>query len=135
MERARRDTLRGSLAVAGPRLVAIESPFMRTGDTHDQRKESLRRNLRYLRAAMRDCIERGEAPFASHGLYTQPGVLDDDNPEQREAGILAGFAWASSAEARVVYVDLGISPGMQRGIDHAVAIGQPVEMRRIPGWS
>lgn len=48
-------------------LVIIESPY--AGDVD--------RNLEYLRAAMRDCLKRGEAPFASHALYTQPGVLDD----------------------------------------------------------
>lgn len=46
------------------RLVIIESPF--AGDVV--------RNLRYLRACMRDCLRRGEAPYASHALYTQPGV-------------------------------------------------------------
>ena len=50
--------------------VIIESPF--AGDVD--------RNLRYARAAMRDCLLRGESPYASHLLYTQPGVLNDDIP-------------------------------------------------------
>lgn len=41
------------------KLVVVESPY--AGDVE--------RNLRYLRAAMADCLARGEAPFASHGLY------------------------------------------------------------------
>ncbi len=54
------------------RRVIIESPFAASNGY------SVEENLAYLRAAMRDCLKRGEAPFASHGLYTQPGVLDDD---------------------------------------------------------
>lgn len=88
------------------RLVIVESPY--AGDIEE--------NLRYLRAAMRDCLLRGEAPFASHGLYTQPGVLRDEIPEEREHGITAGFAWRRVSCATVVYTDLGISklPGWGR---------------------
>lgn len=108
------------------RLVIIESPY--AGDVE--------RNLRYLRACMRDCLMRGEAPFASHGLYTQPGVLDDTVPEQRTLGIEAGFAWRPRAEATVVYLDLGCTVGMVLGITQAEEMGQPVERRRLGGeWS
>ena len=99
--------------------VCIESPF--AGDVE--------RNLRYLRACMADCIARGEAPYASHGLYTQPGVLDDDDPAERTLGIAAGFAWAEVASKRVVYMDLGMSKGMLAGIRHAEELNQPVEER------
>ena len=89
--------------------VMIESPY--AGDVE--------RNLRYLRACMADCLRRGEAPFASHGLYTQPGVLDDNDPEDRKLGIEAGFSWRRFADYTVVYCDLGITPGMIKGIEHA----------------
>jgi hypothetical protein len=91
------------------RLVIIESPF--AGD--------VARNLRYLRAAMRDCLRRDEAPYASHALYTQPGVLDDGDIEQRKLGMQSGFAWRAVAEATVVYTDLGVTDGMAAGIRHA----------------
>ena len=107
------------------RRVIIESPF--AGDVET--------NLRYLRAAMRDCLLRGEAPFASHGLYTQPGVLDDDIPSEREHGIQAGFAWRSASDLTVVYTDLGITRGMDYGIKHAEKDGRPIEFRQIEGWS
>lgn len=89
--------------------VIIESPY--AGD--------VARNLRYVRACMRDAFLRGEAPYASHALYTQPGVLRDDVPEERELGIRAGFAWRAAAEVTAVYQDLGISGGMQLGVEHA----------------
>ena len=102
--------------------VVVESPF--AGDVE--------RNLRYVRAAMHDCLIRGEAPYASHALYTQEGVLDDDIPEERELGIHAGFAFRSQCQKTVVYEDLGISRGMQYGIDHAEKLGHPVEYRKLP---
>lgn len=105
------------------RRVIIESPY--AGDINN--------NLRYLRACMRDCLLRGEAPFASHGLYTQRGVLRDEVPEEREHGIQAGFAWRQTAEATVVYTDLGTSRGMEYGIKHATELGHPIEYRTLGG--
>ena len=102
-------------------LVLIESPF--AGDEE--------RNLRYARAAMRDCLLRGEAPFASHLLYTQPGVLDDAVRTERDLGIQAGLTWGAQAAKTVVYTDFGISSGMEFGIARARDEGRPVEYRQI----
>jgi hypothetical protein len=103
------------------RLVCIESPY--AGDVEA--------NLTYGRACLADCLRRGEAPIASHLLYTQPGVLDDTVLAERMQGIHAGFAWNKHAEATVVYMDRGISRGMQYGIDAAKAAGRPVEYRTL----
>lgn len=91
--------------------------------------------LKYARAAMRDCLQRGEAPYASHLLYTQPGVLDDDKPDERALGIEAGLQWGAVAYKTVVYTDLGISEGMRQGIDRAKCDNRDVEYRTLPGWS
>lgn len=107
------------------RFVILESPY--AGDVE--------RNLRYARACMKDCLARGEAPFASHLLYTQPGVLDDGKPEERALGIRAGLELARRADATVVYVDLGISSGMRAGIASAEALKRPVELRHLEGWA
>lgn len=101
--------------------VILETPF--AGDVET--------NLTYLRRCMRDCLLRGEAPFASHGLYTQPGVLQDDVREERAKGIRAGFAWRSMSVKTVVYTDLGITDGMRLGIEHAHDLSHPVEYREI----
>jgi hypothetical protein len=45
-------------------------------------------------------IIAGEAPIASHLLYTQPGVLRDEIPEERRHGIDAGLAWGAVAHDR-----------------------------------
>lgn len=104
--------------------VLIESPYA----------GSVERNLRYIRAAMRDCLLRGEAPFASHALYTQDGVLNDLAKDEREIGIEAGLVWGAAAEFTAVYADLGISDGMEIGIRRARSIGRPVEQRSLRGW-
>jgi hypothetical protein len=80
---------------------------------------------------MHDCLLRGEAPLASHLLYTQPGILDDNKPDERKFGIDAGLEWGKVAEATVVYLDLGISRGMSYGIANAQDAGRPIEYRNI----
>jgi hypothetical protein len=101
--------------------VIIESPY--AGDVE--------RNLEYGRACLRDSLMRGESPIASHMLYTQSGVLDDDNPTERILGIEAGLAWGEVSDGTVVYNDYGISIGMLYGINRAHALGKPVEFRYL----
>lgn len=108
-----------------PRRVIIESPY--AAPNQDGQND----NVAYARAAMLDSLNRGEAPFASHLLYTQ--VLNDDVIEQRHQGIEAGLAWGNVAEATVVYTDRGISAGMQAGIDRAEFENHPVEFRHLEG--
>lgn len=107
------------------RRVVVESPYSGDVDLH----------LRYLRAALRDCALRGESPYASHGLLTQPGVLDDLDPEERRLGISLGCEWREVAHATVFYTDLGWSNGMREGLRHAEVIGHPIEYRTLGGWS
>lgn len=107
------------------RLVILESPY--AGPT----KEQIDANVEYARACVRDSLLRGEAPIASHLLYTQPGVLDDLVPAERALGCEAGLAWGRVAEATVVYLDYGMSEGMHVGVRRAVAEGRPIEMRSI----
>lgn len=104
-----------------PRVV-VETPFR--GDRE--------RNLAYLKGALKDCIKRGEAPFASHAIYTQ--VLDDNDPTEREIGISLGFNWMMQADFVAVYTDLGITEGMRRGIEQAQKLGLAVEYRVLSEW-
>ncbi|SRR6266705_1181755 len=106
------------------RKVIVESPF--AGD--------IETNIRYARAAIRDCLLRGEAPFASHLLYTQEGVLKDEVPEERRHGIDAGLVWGATADATVVYTDRGMSRGMQYGVANAEKVGRSIEYRTLEGW-
>ena len=110
------------------RLVIMESPF------GNKDPKIVEENKRYARLCMHDCLMRGDAPFASHLLYTQEGVLDDNIPEERNFGIEAGLAWGAVAEATVVYLDRGMSRGMEYGVERAGLDGRPVETRYLPNY-
>ena len=73
--------------------VILESPY--AGD--------IERNVKYARMAVRDSLSKGEAPIASHLLYTQEGILKDEIPEERQWGIDAGLAWKEVAVKHVFY--------------------------------
>jgi len=115
------------------KLVIVESPYAGAGRWP---LSMLRRwrNILYARRCVRDSLSRGEAPIASHLLYTQPGILDDFKPAERQWGIDAGLAWRAVAEASVVYTDRGISKGMEYGMTAAAAAGIPVELRTLPDY-
>lgn len=115
------DDLRRKLAPPARPFVVIESPF--AGEVE--------RNVAYARAAVADSLRRGEAPFASHLLYTQPGILDDTIPAERSLGINAGLELGLRADLTAVYSDFGLSRGMQLGIEAAIAAGRPVEFRSL----
>jgi len=78
-----------------------------------------------------DSLSRGEAPIASHLLYTQPGILDDNIPEERKKGIESGLAWQRVADLIAVYTDFGISSGMWEGIQKAKMNEIEIEYRMI----
>ena len=107
------------------KLVILESPF--AADT----PEGIQQNIEYARRCVRDSLSRGEAPIASHLLYTQDGILNDAIPHERQWGIDAGLSWKAVAHASVVYVDRGISKGMTYGIAAAWEAGLAIEYRRI----
>lgn len=103
-------------------LVIIESPF--AGE--------ITRNIAYARQAMRDSLLRGEHPIASHLLYTQPGILDDDKPDERKRGIEAGLAWRKAAQKAVFYTGRDWSAGMIAARAVYDAEGFPYEIRNMP---
>jgi hypothetical protein len=107
------------------RFVIVESPY--AGD--------IEANEKYARECLHDCLMRGEAPFASHLLYTQRGVLDDLKPDERNRGIDAGLEIAKRADATVVYLDHGISKGMEYGMTAALKAHRVMEYRWFNGRS
>jgi hypothetical protein len=110
--------------------VVIESPY--AADT----AAGVARNMRYARACMAYCIANDAAPFASHLLYTQPGVLNDKDPAERKNGMRAGFAVAAKLQERWFFIDLGMTDGMLRGEEAAAKMTPPQKTRRIslPDW-
>lgn len=105
--------------------VIIESPFRGNDGSFA--------NVKYSRQCMRDALDRGESPFASHLLYTQKGVLDDSIPEERDKGIKAAEGWLEVADYVVIYADFGITLGMAKGIAKAARLGKTLKFRWING--
>jgi hypothetical protein len=90
-------------------------------------------NVKYSRQCIRDCLNRGESPFASHLLYTQKGILDDTIAEERRKGIDAAIGWLEVADYIAVYMDRGVTTGMLYGITRAARLGKPVKLRWLEG--
>jgi len=103
--------------------VVIESPFALDGE--------IERNVTYARRAVSFCVHQGMAPIASHLLFTQEGILDDNIPAERKLGMGAGFAWLPQAERVLVFCDYGIGPGMYEGIGRAHELGIPITYMKI----
>ena len=104
------------------KLVIIESPY--AGDIEG--------NTAYARAAVRDSLQRGEAPIASHLLYPQPGILREDVTSERAWGIAAGLAWRHVSDLTAFYTDRGWSSGMKAALEAAQAEGRAYEFRSTP---
>ena len=98
--------------------VVVESPF--AGGW---------KNVLYSRECIRDCLDRGESPFASHLLYTQKGILDDSVPDERRRGIEAANGWLEVADYVAVYMDLGVTRGMLIGVAKAARLAKPIHLR------
>lgn len=105
--------------------VLLESPY-RNNDPAE-----VQANIDYARKCVRDSVLRGEAPIASHLLFTQPGVLNDNVSDERALGIEAGLAWMSYADKMVVYCDRGVSDGMREAMRRAQHSGLEVELREL----
>ena len=100
--------------------VVLESPY---GGTNKER------NRCYAQRCMHHSLMLDESPIAFHLLYTQ--VLDADDAPQRKRGIDLSQRWYEDADAVAVYMDFGITKGMQQGIDLATKLGLPIQMRSI----
>lgn len=88
-------------------------------------------NVKYGRQCVRDSIDRGESPFASHLLFTQKGILDDSVASERALGISAADGWLESADHVAIYLDLGLTVGMVIGLKKAFTLGKPIHLRYI----
>jgi hypothetical protein len=85
-------------------------------------------NVALVRAACREVLRAGDAPFAPHLLY--PDLLDDGVADDRAFGIAAGCAWLAAADE--VLVVGPVSDGMRQEIDEALAHGIPVRYAETP---
>lgn len=98
------------------KLIYVASPY--AGD--------IEQNTEFARKACRHVMNEGHAFFAPHLLY--PQLLNDSNPQERQAGLDMGLAMLPRCDELWCYGDR-ISHGMHLEIEEAVRIGIPV--RRV----
>ena len=102
-------------------LVLLESPY------YSEDESVMKENVKFAEACMRNSLMRGEAPMASHLLYTR--VLDEDG--ERSIGMSAAMSWQTVVDKLVVYSDRGITDGMTESINLAVKKGLRIEYRTL----
>jgi hypothetical protein len=102
-------------------IVIVESPY--AADT----PQGIEENVEYARRCMRAILLRGDAPYASHLLYTQPGVLRDEVPGERAMGMNAGWEFYRVAGECAAFIDRGVSKGMYAGLQRAFELFVPVK--------
>jgi hypothetical protein len=98
--------------------VYVVSPYAGdvTGNT-----EAARRYCRYV-------IAQGCMPIASHLLY--PRILKDDDPAERELGLMFGLALLAMTDEVWVFSERGISEGMRQEIHEARRLKKTVRIIR-----
>lgn len=114
------------------RRIIIESPYKADF------REGILANVHYARECVRSRVLAGDAPIASHLLFTQRGILRDDVPDERKLGIDAGLAWLPQAQAQVFFTDRGWSGGMLAALHSrfkwlALLEHVPIEIRALYG--
>lgn len=107
------------------RRVIIESPYAAG------RGFEIEDNIAYARKCVRDRVLKGDAPIASHLLFTQEGILHDGNPEERKLGIEAGLAWTAHACCSIFFTDHGWSSGMLNALSRCIDNNYFFELRKF----
>ena len=96
------------------RKIYVASKY--AGDIRSNTKEALK-HCRYV-------IAEGGMPLASHILYAASGMLKDDDPQERELGLMFGLALLGLCDEVWVFGD--ISSGMAAEIEEAKRLHKPV---------
>jgi hypothetical protein len=91
------------------KTVVLESPYSGSNE------QEIQDNIEYAWKCLQDSCAKGEAPFASHLMYTRTKdrhIKDGDGWITREEGLKRCEAWRAAADLTVFYTDRGWSRGM-----------------------
>lgn len=75
------------------------------------------RNVAAAVTYCRRVIDEGYMPVASHLMYPGTGILNDNDPDERELGLMFGLALLGMCDE--VWVFGSVSPGMAQEIEEA----------------
>lgn len=109
--------------VATKKLVVVETPYA------SENVALLQRHIVYAKLCLSDSLKRGEAPLVSSLLY--PQVLDDRIKLDHDLAMLCSLSWIRGCDMVVVYIDYGITPGMQIAINTAKIKTVKIEYRQL----
>ena len=110
------------------KFVFICSPYRPETLDDEEREAELAENIRFAKRACYLALDKGYVPMAPHLYFTQ--FLNDNEAEQREAGLELGLAWVESCVEVWVFGDR-ITSGMAREIAFANEMGIPVKIKHI----
>jgi len=99
------------------------SPY--SGDT--------KKNVAYALRCMHHALSEGYSPYASHILFAASGCLNDDDPKDRDFGFRAGYAFLSTCEIALSFMDLGVSRGMRADLDASRRLDIPIRYLSLTG--
>lgn len=105
------------------RLVIIESPYSNDDLT------MVNRHTLYAKQCLKDSFKRGEAPFSSHILYSD--ALNYRVRIDKDIGLISHVSWIAVCDLVAVYVDFGLSEGMQLAVNVAKIKHKRIEYRTI----
>lgn len=103
--------------------VILISPFMAEDYSLAPRME------RYALHAVRDSVNRGEAPLAANLFFYMS--IDVTSKIERDIGLHAALTWIKGCELVAAYVDHGVTPAMQAALNVAESRSKKIEFRSI----
>ncbi|MDE2732475.1 MAG: hypothetical protein OXM02_02470 [Bacteroidota bacterium] len=101
------------------RMVFVCSPYR--ADTATERRAHVNIAVQICRHVLR----WGDIPLAPHLLYPEYGLLNDDDPAERERGLAINRRWIEQCDA-LVYYKPKITSGMQVELKVARALNKTI---------
>ena len=99
----------------GNNLLYVCSPY----------RGEIRRNKEYARELTRAAINSGFAPVTVHLYLTE--VLDDNKPQERERGMIAG----KKLLGRCSYILVGTRYGISEGMAEEIKLAEKMELIKL----
>lgn len=106
------------------RTALVLTPFM----SEDPAKKDM--FYRYAKRAVKDCLNRGEAPLASH-IFFYEFFNNNLIQTERDMGFISQVSWIKDCDMVVVYMDFGITQAMKAALDVAKLKNRRIEYRLI----
>jgi hypothetical protein len=99
------------------KTAVVESPYAANTETG----ATVEDHEAYLDECLLWCMKNDLSPYASHAII--PRVYNDLIPEERKAGIGAGYFFQDIVDEIIFFTDMGWSSGMRRAKERCLEKG------------